>query len=205
MKHLLTASALTLALTAGSALAAQPSVSASVGLKSNGFFHGVSVTEDKPMMFGAVNYALPNGLYAFGKGNNVAGGGEVDLGGGIKRQMGRLSLDAGVISYNFSNRDRIDEVYVSAGMGPVSAAFATNQGIHYLQMNATHALRHDLGLALHLGDTLPKDGGNAFLDAGLNLTKSFKTFSLAGEVVHSAAAQVGGTKVSVGISRSLKF
>ena len=204
MKHLLTASALTLALTAGSALAAQPSVSASVGLKSNGFFHGVSVTEDKPMMFGAVNYALPNGLYAFGKGNNVAGGGEVDLGGGIKRQMGRLNLDAGVISYNFSNRDRVDEVYVSAGMGPVSAAFASNKGGNYLQFNASHALAHDLGLALHLGNTLPK-GGDAFLDAGLNLTKSFKTFSLAGEVVHSAAAQVGGTKVSVGISRSLKF
>ncbi len=205
MKHLLTACALSLALAAGSALAAQPSVSASVGLKSNGFFRGLSVTEDKPMMFGAVNYALPNGLYAFGKGNNIAGGGEVDLGGGLKRQIGRLNLDAGVISYNFSNRERIDEVYLSAGMGLVNAAFATNQSTHYLQVNAGHALRHDMGLAVHLGNTLPRNGGNAFLDAGLNLTKSFKTFNLAGEVVHSTAAQVGGTKVSVGISRDLKI
>ncbi|GEM_PF-6672920 len=204
MNHRFITAALGIAL--GFAATAQADVSAVAGMKSNGFFHGVTVTDDKPMMFGQVHYALPNGLYAFGKANNVAGGGEVDLGGGLKRQLGIIGIDAGVISYNFTdpNRERIDEVYLGASYGPMSAALASNKGGQYLQVNAGQALQRDLKLGLHWGNTLPKSGA-AFWDAGVELTKDFRRFQLSGEVVHSTAAQVGGTKFSVGVSRPLDF
>ncbi len=206
---LLSGSALVLAL----GLVAQPQaaeLTATAGMKSNGFFHGVSVTGDKPMMFGAVHYALPNGIYAFGKSNNVEVAGktavELDVGGGIKRRLGRLDIDVGALSYNFSDpaKERVDEVYLSAGYNGISAAIANNTGGQYLQLNASRALRRDLALSLHLGNTLPKNGA-AYMDAALNIDKHFKRFSLNGELVHSAAPQVGGTKFSLGISRQLRL
>ncbi len=192
---------------AGPALA---DLSGNAGLSSNGFFHGTTVTNDGGFMFAGLNYQHKNGVYAFGKTNNVDDNGEmameVDYGGGIKRKLGEMGVDLGVISYNFPNttRDTVNELYVGSSYKALSAAFATNEGGNYLQLNAQHRFPQRVTVTLHAGNTYPKDGTD-FMDTGLHIHKSFKQLSVHADVVHSAADQLGGTKYAIGLSQPLRF
>jgi uncharacterized protein (TIGR02001 family) len=105
---------------------AQTEISANVGWLSEYFYRGIPQKTSSPSV--GLDIAS-NGLYLGTWAADVGDGNEVDVYGGYGREVGRLSLGVGGTGYFYTGG--FDNTYLeanlSAGLGPVSVAFAIGQ------------------------------------------------------------------------------
>jgi len=174
------------------AFAADPApFTGNITLASDYKFRGFTQTRYQPTLQGGFDYASKSGFYVGNWNSNVeqslynGASLEMDVYGGYKGTLGKLSYDIGAIYYTYpgSTGVKIDnkEVYFGIGAGPVTAKlfystddyFSTQalfraanngksggstKGTTYLDLAATHDLGSGWGVNAHVGFLSLKNG-----------------------------------------------
>jgi uncharacterized protein (TIGR02001 family) len=174
MKHVMTKTAVALAL-AGAASMAQAEFSANVALTTDYVWRGASQSDEAPAIQGGFDYSHESGFYVGTWGSNVdwdeATANPVDMEwdvyGGFGGEIGNgLSFDVGVIRYMYPDTDAdydwtelygslgfafTDSVSASVGVAHSSDVFATSEDGTYVNLGLDVSLPQDFGLSFGVG------------------------------------------------------
>lgn len=203
------AACLALATTALFGSIAHAQLSGEVGVASNAYFHGATVSDDNPALQGSLDYSHDTGPYAgtfmttVDKVNKEEV--EMDFYGGYKGNAGPMSYDVGIIRYQHTATDTLNtnEAYVGAGFRMVNTVFAINKDGRYTQVGANHDF-YGVKLGAHFGNTMP-EGGNNYTNWGITARKEYKGFAITGMLMDSNAPVIGDTSVAVKVSKMFEF
>lgn len=135
--------------------AAQPSLTANVGLFSSYRFRGLDQTFGKPAIQGGFDYAHASGLYAGNWNSNVSSGAgypegslEMDFYGGYKTSVGDVGLDMGLLYYYYPGT-RLDNAFAGVNRrhpGASASGGVTNGELYiagswrFLTLKYSHAV-----------------------------------------------------------------
>lgn len=170
---------------------AQAGASANIGATSNYMWRGLTQTDDKAAVQGGLDYSHDSGLYVGTWASNVDfgedsyDGAEVDVYGGIKRELkGGLSYDVGVIDYTYPSEDiafDVTEVYTKLGYKgaglevayPVSAEESSYEDAYTYYALGYTGKAAGLGYGVKAGRTDFKGDNGGVNHYQLSATKSF--------------------------------
>jgi uncharacterized protein (TIGR02001 family) len=142
MKKLLTS----LLLAAG-VISAHAEVTGNLGVTSDYRFRGVSQTQNGVAVQGGLDYAHASGLYVGNWNSSVSSelyphsaGVESDLYAGYKKNFGPVSVDVGVLTYQYSKATTYNttEAYAAVGYGPVTLKESVSLGDYFGTANSKH-------------------------------------------------------------------
>ena len=122
--------------TAFTSTAAFADVTANIGVASQYFWRGITLSAPAPQVSGGVDYAHDSGFYAgvWTSSEGLYGGPETDFYAGFGGEVEGISYDIGFISYQYlqaeslgygTNQD-FEEIYFGLGYGPVSFSYAND-------------------------------------------------------------------------------
>lgn len=162
---------LALAMAVGLTTAAQAEVAGNLSLNSDYRFRGISQTMKNAAFQGGLDFNHKSGLYIGNWNSNVSAdqytgtsGLESDIYGGFRTEIGKVAVDVGVLRYTYAGASSFNtnEVYASAGVGPISAkvsqsttdyfATADSKGTRYYEVNLAHPVG-SVTLVAHAGYT----------------------------------------------------
>ena len=122
--------------TAFTSTAAFADVTANIGVASQYYWRGTSLSGSAPAVSGGVDYGHESGLYAgvWTSSEGAYGGSETDFYGGFAGEVEGLSYDIGYVAYRyfqeetqgFGTGNDFEEVYLGLGFGPVSFFYAND-------------------------------------------------------------------------------
>jgi len=158
---------------AGLSSVASADFTGNLALSSNYVWRGVTQSADDPSISGGFDYSHETGIYVgtwWASVANGTSGVEIDVYGGWSKEFDALSVDIGVIHYEFPgspNSANVEEVYGGLGytIGKFSLEGYVWEGIgndwdnRYLEAKASYQLTEQLSISAHIGDN-DGDGGD---------------------------------------------
>lgn len=177
--------------------AVQAEVTGNLSLNSDYRFRGISQTMQSAAFQGGVDYSHGSGLYIGNWNSNVSAdqyagtsGLESDIYAGIKKQFGQVSVDLGVLRYTYAGASSFNttEVYLGAGVGPISAkvsqsttdyfATANSKGTRYYEANLAQPIG-PVTLVAHAGYTdVANQTANDYKDYSVGISKDLAGFTI---------------------------
>ena len=152
--------AILLSIASISAVHAEMKVEGNVGVTSDYRFRGISQTQTNPTLQGGVDYSDTSGFYLGNWNSGVSKdlyvdskGVESDFYGGYRKSFGAVSVEAGLMRYNYWGADTFDttEFNVGAGLGPVSVKVNRSMTDYFGTADSKGTMYYDLTVAQPVG------------------------------------------------------
>ncbi|MDH5484455.1 MAG: TorF family putative porin [Gammaproteobacteria bacterium] len=133
-------------------------LSANATLTSNYIWRGMTLSDDGLALHGGADWAHEKGVYAGVWGSTTDDGVdtdfEYDLYAGYSAEVGKGSIDIGVIRYDLVDADGADvtEFYLGGSMGPVSATYYVDSDNDTTYVTAAYGAEvQEYGINLYIG------------------------------------------------------
>ena len=187
-KHILIGAIVAATLSATSAFAAEPSdhsISATGTGVSNYIFRGVSLSEDKAVAQGSVDYSHTSGLYASVFGTTNASDGEVDyIAGYTFGATDDITIDVGVVHYTYlDDTNSNTEYHISASYDAFTIGYHHDDDFNtnYVEGLYTRDLTDKLSTTVRVGlnGSHGSHGADSQYDYGIQFDYQFNnTFNV---------------------------
>ncbi len=190
--------------------AAGAGTTANFTLTSDYLFRGITQTDGQPAVQGGIDFSAESGFYVGLWASNTdfdgtgSSGAEVDLYLGLARDIGEISIDLGVVTYQYPKLDDgIEEFYVGAGFGLLRTKYSyeTDGDYWYLEAGLDFEVTEKLGLALDLGN-FDADGGDSYLNYSATISSSWNNMDWS---LMASDTDIEGDDLTVVVSVGAEF